>query len=370
MRQALRIFAGLAMTFPLLSLPALAQVPVPPDVDGEFERLRSQFRSQTVASLGDESFTENAPLSIWTSRALIARSAADAFNRANVRLHAEVGRQSLPDPPVQSIRTGRIGCPSCPDCDDECGDEGLLAPFCFAGCLPASGLCQVVRGACELTSALFAEKKVGEATLSNVSAFGQGELGQLRLTIQDDLAQARVSGQFGATVFVDGRLRFRPEPLVQVGLLCLEFSGDLPRIPISAPRQDLAVDSRITLTEMENGVSFDVSLSEVEPEVKVNGNPFIDFVLKNPENLLTCTLPTLLGLAADAFVGEFPIDQKIKIPGTGPQPVGAFSLDSGLGVVAPRLTGRAVGLVEKAGQETIAAETGPQTVPSTGGKMP
>jgi hypothetical protein len=108
------------------------------------------------------------------------------------------------------------------------------------------------------------------------------------------------------------------------------------------------------LQETPQGISLDLSFDEVEPDVKLVGNPFIDAALSDLTNLVKCTFPTAVGLLVDAFQGEFPINQKVKIPGGKPLRLGAVAVLDGLSLT-PRLTGTAVGLVEKTPETAIVA---------------
>lgn len=382
MRQIKRLLPFCSLLVVAHASALLAQgPPSEAEIDLAFRQLQQGFRVKAVASLGAESFDDEPEASAWLSKSFLARSVSDVFNRSNVRVRVEIDRRDLADPPTQPIRTSPMdctpkrGCRS--DCDGDCRRSTILGsytdPFCFAGCLAEKAACEALKSSeklgCEGVKALFAEKKVGEVSFSGMSAQGRGEVNGLTLGITDDLSRAQISGTLGASLSLRGSMLFRPEPLVQVGIVCLQMSGEVPGVQVSAPDQSLTLAANLNLQEEPDGISIDLSFDEVEPDVKVIGNPFIDFVLKNPLNFIQCSLPTFIGLLVDTFQGEFAIDQKIKIPGGKSFPVGAVAIFNGM-TVTPRLTTTAVGLVERALPANIAAVEGNQAIRAVQGDLP
>src|SRR5215210_6481195 len=264
----------------LAGAPALhAQAPpTEAEIDQVFRALQQSFRAKVTASLGDESFAEPATAAVWISKAFLARSASSTFNRSNVRAQAEIRPQNLPDPPTQPIRTGPMNCSPTRGCRSNCQDDcthdtffgKVTDPFCLTACSVEKAGCEALKasekGACEGVKTLFAEKKVGELSFSGLSAEGRGDLRNLTLSVADDLSRAQISGTLSATVSLRGSMRFRPEPLVQVGTLCVELSGEVPRVQVSAPEQSLTLQASLGLQETPEGVSIQLSFGYLEPE--------------------------------------------------------------------------------------------------------
>lgn len=356
-----------------------------PDPETAYQSVRAKAEARVEAALGREALGEAGRASAWVAPRALGQVASQLFDSTNLRVSVRAGQRQLPPPPAQPLKTATLakldcspkrGCNS--NCGDDCVTRGPLGgkwsdPGCLLSCSGKKAACEAQKGAekvaCEAEKALrgaISDKKIGTFRFSRPELrSGEGTLDDLRLELANGLDRARLRGRLGARAQVAGHVRFTPEPLVQIGILCAEFSGNVGPLWLEAPRQELRMEADLELIPHPEGLELSISFDPVEVDLEVNGDPFLETVLENPQNLLSCTLPVVVGLTVDAFVGTFPIQERIDIPPVESVTLGGLELEPlpGRQIELVR-TGRSIGLVERLRAQTAGLDTGPTGAPA------
>jgi hypothetical protein len=357
-----RFMACLALLL-LCASTIVAQQPPEPSLDG-------LLREKIAGSLGPEAARDE--LSAWVGKDGLRRKLEFSLGSSGFGLGLSIPHRNVPAPKPAVLKTPPpkdfpcnppMGCPS--DCDKDCERDvfggKIVDPICYAGCSAWKGTCELAnatwKASCEVAKATYLgvmDKKLGEIAFDDTSLEGDLVLSNFRLEIDPELRTARLSGNLSGRGRVQGRMSMKPEPVLQLGLLCYAYDGWVPPTDVQVQATDITLTARLTFEPVdasERELKVLLAIDPIDVKFTILGNPFINIVANNPANFFQCALPTMATIVVDLFEGEYTFDSPMTVPALEPIVLSRIRVDNELfaALTGTKTTEKSIGLVAEGG---------------------